>query len=169
MPDTGALLQHTLVVLAVLILAAKIGGELLGRLGQPYVLGELLAGLLLGNFSFFGVTTLDPLRTSPTLDLAAQIGAVLLLFEVGLESDLTQLLAVGGSAVVVSCLGVAAPMLLGFGVSALLLPQAGWITHLFVGGTLSATSVGITARVLKDLHKAATKEGRIILGAAVVD
>jgi len=169
MPDTGALLQHSLVVLAILILAAKIGGELLGRLGQPYVLGELLAGLVLGNLGLFGLTTLDPLRTSPILDLAAQIGAVLLLFEVGMESDLSQLLAVGGSALLVSSLGVAAPMLLGFGVSALLLPQATWITHLFVGGTLSATSVGITARVLKDLHKAGTKEGRIILGAAVVD
>ncbi|HEY4361948.1 MAG TPA: cation:proton antiporter [Bryobacteraceae bacterium] len=164
MPETGDLLRNSLVVLAILILAAKIGGELLGRLGQPYVLGELLAGLLLGNLGLF-----EPLRTNPILDLAAQIGAVLLLFEVGLESDLSQLLAVGGSAVVVSCLGVAAPMLLGFGVSALLLPEAGWITHLFVGGTLGATSVGITARVLKDLRKGATKEGRIILGAAVVD
>jgi Kef-type K+ transport system membrane component KefB len=169
MPDTGALLQHSLVTLAILILAAKIGGELLGRLGQPHVLGELLAGLLLGNLSLFGITALDALRTSPILDLTAQIGAVLLLFEVGIESDLTQLLEVGSSALLVSCLGVAAPMLLGFGVSAFLFPDSGWITHLFIGGTLSATSVGITARVLKDLGKSNTKEARIILGAAITD
>jgi Kef-type K+ transport system membrane component KefB len=169
MPDTGELVRHSLVVLALLILAAKIGGELLGRLGQPHVLGELLAGLLLGNLGLFGISALEPLRTNPILDLAAQIGAVLLLFEVGVESDLIQLLEVGASALLVSCLGVAAPLLLGFGVSALLAPQAGWITHLFVGGTLTATSVGITARVLKDLGKSHTKEARIILGAAVID
>jgi len=169
MPDTGELVRHSLVVLALLILAAKIGGELLGRLGQPHVLGELLAGLLLGNLGLVGVSALEPLRANPILDLIAQIGAVLLLFEVGVESDLFQLLEVGASALLVSCLGVAAPLLLGFAVSALLFPEAGWITHLFVGGTLTATSVGITARVLKDLGKTGTKEARIILGAAVTD
>jgi Kef-type K+ transport system membrane component KefB len=91
------------------------------------------------------------------------------LFEVGVESDLIQLLAVGLSSLVVATLGVIAPMILGYLVATQLIPDAGWLSHLFVGGTLTATSVGITARVLKDLGKANTKEARIILGAAVAD
>ena len=142
---------------------------MLGRLGQPPVLGELLMGVLLGNLSLFGITALEPLRDSSMLRVVAEIGAILLLFEVGVESDLFQLLAVGWSSLVVATLGVIAPMILGYIVSSYLLPDASWLTHLFVGGTLTATSVGITARVLKDLGKANTKEARIILGAAVAD
>jgi Kef-type K+ transport system membrane component KefB len=161
--------RNAVLVLALIIIAAKIGGELLGRLGQPPVLGELLMGVLLGNLSLFGITALEPLRDNAMLEAVAQIGAILLLFEVGVESDLFQLLAVGWSSLVVATLGVIAPMVLGYAVSAQLLPDAGWLTHLFVGGTLTATSVGITARVLKDLRKSNTKEARIILGAAVAD
>lgn len=126
-------------------------------------------GVLLGNLSLFGITALEPLRDSSMLRVVAEIGAILLLFEVGVESDLLQLLAVGWSSLVVATLGVIAPMILGYIVSSYLLPDASWLTHLFVGGTLTATSVGITARVLKDLGKANTKEARIILGAAVAD
>lgn len=151
-------------MLALIIVSAKIGGELVSRLGQPPVLGELLAGVALG-----AIPALEPLRSSPMLDVVAQFGAVLLLFEVGLESDLAKLLAVGWSALAVSCLGVITPMILGYGASAMLFSESGWITHLFVGATLTATSVGITARVLKDLRKTGTKEARIILGAAVAD
>src|SRR5262249_3230452 len=149
-----------------IIFAAKFGGELMSRLGQPPVLGELLIGVVLGNLSLVGITVLDPLKTSPTMRVVAEIGAILLLFEVGVESDLVQLLAVGWSSLVVATLGVIAPMILGYFVSMWLLPDASWLTHLFVGGTLTATSVGITARVLKDLGKAGTQEARIILGAA---
>ena len=156
-------------VLSLIIVAAKLGGEVLGRLGQPPVLGELLMGVLLGNLSLFGITALEPLRDSSMLRVVAEIGAILLLFEVGVESDLLQLLAVGWSSLMVATLGVIAPMILGYIVSSQLLPDASWLTHLFVGGTLTATSVGITARVLKDLGKANTKEARIILGAAVAD
>lgn len=156
-------------VLSLIIVAAKLGGELLGRLGQPPVLGELLMGVLLGNLSLFGITVLEPLRDSSMLRVVAEIGAILLLFEVGVESDLFQLLAVGWSSLVVATLGVIVPMILGYIVSSQLLPDASWLTHLFVGGTLTATSVGITARVLKDLGKANTKEAQIILGAAVAD
>jgi Kef-type K+ transport system membrane component KefB len=138
-------------------------------LGQPPVLGELLVGVLLGNLGLFGFTALEPLRDSLMLRVVAEIGAILLLFEVGVESDLFQLLAVGWSSLVVATLGVIAPMVLGYFVSLQLLPDAGWLSHLFVGGTLTATSVGITARVLKDLGKSNTKEARIILGAAVAD
>jgi len=156
-------------VLSLIIAAAKLGGELLGRLGQPPVLGELLMGVLLGNLRLFGITVLEPLRDSSMLRVVAEIGAILLLFEVGVESNLFQLLAVGWSSLVVAALGVIAPMILGYIVSSQLLPDASWLTHLFIGGTLTATSVGITARVLKDLGKANTKEARIILGAGVTD
>jgi len=163
------MVRQAVLVLALIIVAAKLGGELLGRLGQPPVLGELLMGVLLGNLGLFGITALEPLRDSAMLRVVAEIGAILLLFEVGVESDLLQLLAVGWSSLAVATLGVIAPMILGYVVSSQLLPEAGWLTHLFVGGTLTATSVGITARVLKDLGKANTKEARIILGAAVAD
>jgi Kef-type K+ transport system membrane component KefB len=156
-------------VLALIIAAAKLGGELLGRLGQPPVLGELFAGVLLGNLNLLGITLLDPLRDNVTIRTVAEVGAILLLFEVGVESDLFQLLAVGWSSLLAATLGVIAPMVLGYFVSAALIPGATWLTHLFVGGTLTATSVGITARVLKDLRKSGTKEARIILGAAVAD
>jgi Kef-type K+ transport system membrane component KefB len=163
------LVRQAILVLGLIILAAKIGGELLGRLGQPPVLGELLMGVVLGNLGLLGITALEPLRDSSLLRVLAEIGAILLLFEVGVESDLAQLLAVGWSSLAVATLGVIAPMVLGYIVSSQILPQAGWLSHLFVGGTLTATSVGITARVLKDLGKANTKEARIILGAAVAD
>ena len=162
-------MRQAILVLSLIIIAAKLGGEVLGRLGQPPVLGELLMGVLLGNLSLFGITALEPLRDSTMLRVVAEIGAILLLFEVGVESDLLQLLAVGWSSLMVATLGVIAPMILGYFVSSQLLPDTSWLTHLFVGGTLTATSVGITARVLKDLGKANTKEARIILGAAVAD
>ncbi len=167
--DISELVRQTMVVLVVIIVAAKFGGELMGRLGQPPVLGELVVGVVLGNLNLFGVTLLDPLKSSSPLSILAEIGAILLLFEVGVESDLVQLLAVGWSSLLVATLGVIAPMALGYIVSAQLIPEASWLTHLFVGGTLTATSVGITARVLKDLGKSNTKEARIILGAAVAD
>ena len=167
--DISEVVRQSMMVLTLIIVAAKLGGEVLGRLGQPPVLGELLMGVILGNLNLFGVTLLDPLKDNSTLRVVAEIGAILLLFEVGVESDLVQLLAVGWSSLLVATLGVIAPMMLGYIVSMQLLPDAGWLSHLFVGGTLTATSVGITARVLKDLGKANTKEARIILGAAVAD
>jgi Kef-type K+ transport system membrane component KefB len=105
----------------------------------------------------------------PDIHTAAEIGVILLLFEVGLESNLPGLLAVGLSATLVALLGVIAPVILGYFVSMWFLPESQWYVHLFAGATLAATSVGITARVLKDLRKMETKEAQIILGAAVVD
>jgi Kef-type K+ transport system membrane component KefB len=151
------------------LLAAKVGGEIFERLNQPAVLGELVFGMLLGNLHLAGFHALDWFKTSEGLAVAAEIGVILLLFEVGLESNIDELLAVGASAMLVAMLGVIAPMILGYGVSAWFLPDAAWYVHLFAGATLAATSVGITARVLKDLRQMETKEARIILGAAVVD
>jgi Kef-type K+ transport system membrane component KefB len=152
-----------------ILLAAKIGGELFEMLNQPAVLGELIFGVVLGNLHLVGFMALEPFKHDAMLALFAEIGVILLLFEVGLESDMRSLMAVGASAMLVAALGVLAPIGLGYGVSAWFLPQAAWYAHLFAGATLAATSVGITARVLKDLRKMHTKEARIILGAAVVD
>ena len=152
-----------------ILLAAKVGGELFETWNQPAVLGELLFGVVLGNVSLLGVMALESFKHNAGLELAAEIGVILLLFEVGLESDLGELLAVGTSALIVAILGVSAPILLGYGVSWWFLKDAAWYVHLFAGATLAATSVGITARVLKDLGKMDTKEARIILGAAVLD
>lgn len=167
--DIGEFVRQSMMVLAMILIAAKIGGELMARIGQPPVLGELIMGVVLGNLNIFGLTLLDPLKTNDTVRVVGEIGAILLLFEVGVESDLVQLLAVGWSSLLVATLGVIAPMILGYFVSTQLLPTAGWLSHMFVGGTLTATSVGITARVLKDLRRANTVEARIILGAAVAD
>ncbi len=153
----------------IILLAAKMGGEIFETWNQPAVLGELVFGVVLGNLHLLGLLALEGLKTEPGLAFAAEVGVILLLFEVGLKSDLSELLDVGTSALMVAILGVVAPVLLGYAVSSWLLPGGGWYVHLFAGAALAATSVGITARVLKDLEKMDTKEARIILGAAVVD
>ncbi len=180
-----------LIVLAVLLLAAKLGGELFERFKQPSVLGELLAGVLLGNlillvpsFDFF-----EPLRVAHIeqewaiiVDRLARLGVLLLLFEVGLESTVSEMRRVGVSSLLVAVIGVVVPFVLGYGVSWLfikeiptalvsVLPSGFSVSniHLFVGATLCATSVGITARVFKDLGKMHLTETKIILGAAVID
>ena len=155
--------------LAIILAAAKLGGDLATRARQPAVLGELVAGVLLGNLGLIGITGLQGLATNPTLDALAQVGVIILLFEVGLESTVRDMLKVGATAVLVATLGVIAPFALGWWVGALLLPGDGPYAHAFLGATLTATSVGITARVLRDLGKGATPEARVILGAAVVD
>jgi Kef-type K+ transport system membrane component KefB len=155
--------------LAVVLLAAMLFGDLAVRVGQPAVLGELIAGVLLGNLALVGVPWLEPLKSSAPLDLLARLGVVLLLFQVGLESTVAQMLEVGRASLFVAVLGVVAPFGLGWLVGAWLLPAAGPYVHAFLGATLSATSVGITARVLSDLGRGKSPEARIILGAAVID
>jgi Kef-type K+ transport system membrane component KefB len=155
--------------LALILLAAKVGGELAVRVGQPSVLGELVVGVVLGNLGLLGVHGLDGVAQDPSIDLLAGLGVLLLLFEVGLESTVEQMRAVGLSAVLVAVIGVAVPFALGWGVGALVLPEASAYTHAFLGATLTATSVGITARVFKDLGRSQSGEARTILGAAVVD
>ena len=155
--------------LAVILVAAKLGGELAVRVGQPAVLGELLAGVVLGNLGFVGVSGLEFLKTDPSIDMLAGIGVLVLLFEVGLESTVGQMLKVGLSAFLVALLGVVTPFALGWGVGAWLLPRSSAYVHAFLGATLAATSVGISARVLKDLGRSRSDEARVILGAAVID
>jgi Kef-type K+ transport system membrane component KefB len=158
-----------LLALAVILLSAKLGGDLATRAGQPAVLGELLAGVLLGGVSLLGYAGLEALKTDPSIDLLARLGVVLLLFEVALESTVKQMLGVGLSSFLVATLGVVAPFGLGWAVGAWLMPASSGYVHAFLGATLSATSVGITARVLQDLGRSQSSEARIILGAAVID
>jgi Kef-type K+ transport system membrane component KefB len=133
------------------------------------VLGELLAGVLLGNLGLLGLHWFEGVRDLPAVDVLAQIGVILLLFRVGLESDVKKMMAVGASAFLVAVLGVIAPMVLGFFVTRAFFPAQHSLAHWFVGATLCATSVGITARVFGDLGRATSTEGRIVLGAAVID
>src|SRR5437867_216626 len=149
--------------------ASTLDGSLVARLGQSPVLGELAAGIVIGNLGLFGIHGLDSLRGLAGLDLLAQIGVLFLLFSVGLQSDVKQMMAVGASSFVVAVLGVIAPIGLGYFCSAWFFPHHNPLTHWFVGATLCATSVGITARVLSDLNRTTSTEGRIILGAAVID
>lgn len=158
-----------LIGVAVMLVAAKLAGEVFERLRQPAVLGELVAGVLLGNLVILGFTSIEPLKTNETIAALAELGVIILLFEVGLESDLRKMIEVGWSSLLVAFLGVVAPFLLGWAVSAYFLPEAANLTHIFIGAILCATSVGITARVFQDLRKLATREARIILGAAVID
>jgi Na+:H+ antiporter len=155
--------------IAAMLIVAKLCGEIFERLKQPAVLGELIAGILIGNLALVGIEAAEPLKTDPVIAALAELGVIILLFEVGLESDLREMLEVGWSSLVVAVLGVVTPFLLGWGVSAYFLPDAPRLVHIFIGATLCATSVGITARVFKDLGKLATREARIILGAAVID
>jgi Kef-type K+ transport system membrane component KefB len=158
-----------LLALAFAIVCAKLAGELFVRLGQPAVLGELLTGVVAGNAAVFGGPDLSALVSSETLTVLAELGAVLLLFHVGLESTPREMMAVGGRATLVAVVGVVTPMILGFGVGELLRPGESWMLHAFLGAMLAATSVGITARVLKDADALRKPFARIILGAAVID
>ena len=153
---------HTLGVLAAVLLGAKVLGELAERIRQPAVIGELLAGVLLGP-SLIGLV--DP--GAPILHLMAEIGVIVLLFSIGLETQLKRLLSVGAVSSVVALAGVILPFAGGYAVSLLL-----GFTHIqsiVMGAALTATLVGITARVLGDLGWLERTEGQVIMGAAVID
>ncbi len=155
--------------LVIIMITAKVGGEIAERVSQPAVLGELIGGVVLGNLALLGFHGFDFLATNEGIGIIAEIGVILLLFEVGLESNVKEMMSVGVSSLLVALLGIVAPFFLGWGVSAYFLPDEEMLVHLFIGATLCATSVGITARVLTDLGKVASREAKIILGAAVID
>lgn len=151
-----------LMKIVIIIAVARLLGYLAERLKQPAVLGELIAGILLGPSLFDLVHETDPIFT-----FLAEIGVIVLLFLVGLESNIYQLLKVGKASFFVAVLGILVP----FGLGYFYCIYAGYSTMiaLLVGGTLTATSVGITMRVLSELGKTNSEEGKIILGAAVLD
>lgn len=155
--------------LALILAVAKLGGAFAVRIGQPAVLGELVAGVLLGSLDDFGVLWFRGIEGNTGVDLLANLGVIILLFEVGLESTVKDMLKVGLPALLVAVLGVVTPFALGWGVGAVLLPDRSVYAHAFLGATLTATSVGITARVLQDLNRSQSAEAKVILGAAVID
>lgn len=168
----GVDIARFFLALAAILIAAKLLGELAERIGQPAVLGELIAGVLLGA-SALGVV---PSTGVPgeLIHVLAELGVLLLLFEIGLETDLREMFRVGSASLAVAVVGVVLPFALGY-VYWAHVPHpavgAGDATTaaIFVGATLTATSVGITARVLSDLGRMATQEARVIIGAAVID
>ena len=194
--NSALVLASVLLSLVVIYLASKIGGELSNRVGLPPVLGELVGGVIVGvsaldllvfpegggnasnsvimNFiqATAGLNQQEAVATfaaqSEVISVLAELGVVILLFEIGLESNLKELMAVGIQATVVAVVGVAVPFAAGtvglmtfFGISA--------VPAIFAGAALTATSIGITSKVLSELGSLSSKEGQIILGAAVID
>ncbi len=156
-------------LIALLLLFAKIGG-VIEKLGQPSVLGELLAGIALSFAAYFGIGIFDEMRHNETLAFLAEIGAVILLFQIGLESNLKSLATVGASAFKVAIIGVIAPLILGtYVIGPLFFADAPFISHLFIGAAMVATSVGVTASVFKALGTLKSRSSQTVLGAAVID
>lgn len=148
--------------LLIILLTARIFAELAVRLHAPSVIGELFAGIVLGP-SLFGWIEL-----SETIRMMAGIGIILLLFEVGLETNIKRLIHSSKKSVVIAIFGFTFPFILGFIVAYNIFSQS-LLTALFVGGTITATSIGITVRVLTDLKLEQSRIGQIVLGAAVID
>ena len=148
--------------LAAILIFARVGAELAVRFGAPSVIGELVAGIVLGP------SLLGWLEPTEVVRLLAEIGVILLLFDVGLETDLGRLARSGVRSGVVALGGFVVPFLLGFGASRWLFGHE-LLLALFVGGTLTATSIGVTVRVLRDVGRQNSPEGQIVLGAAVID
>jgi Kef-type K+ transport system membrane component KefB len=196
MDNSQLILAGVLVSLVVIYLASKIGGELCVRVNLPPVLGELLGGVIVGVsvlklliFPDVDLGAGDSLviqwltataglapaaaqivfeRESESVALLAELGVIILLFEIGLESDLQELLRVGTQAVIVAIVGVVVPFALGT-LGLIYLFHTPPIAAIFAGASLTATSIGITAKVLTEIGKLNTTEGQIIIGAAVVD
>ncbi len=188
-------LASVLLSLIVIFLAAKLGGELCARVNLPSVLGELVGGVVVGvsalNLIVFPEgaepvhsVLMDFVQITSSLDaeallavfksqsevisVLAEIGVVILLFEIGLESDLKELIRVGPQAAVVAVVGVVVPFVAGTaGLIAFF--NVGTIPAVFAGAALTATSIGITAKVLAELQTLSSREGQIIIGAAVLD
>ncbi len=159
----------TFLWIAVLLILARVA-SLVERFGQPSVLGELVLGVLLGNLALIGWNFFEPVKADAFIAFLAELGVVILLFQIGLESNIQKMKAVGVRALLVAIIGVVVPFVLGTYVAGpWLLPGESFNTYLFLGAALTATSVGITARVFRDLGKLQTPEAQIVLGAAVID
>ncbi len=155
---------NVLLALIIIFLAIKAGAYIADKFKQPRVLVELLIGVLVGNTYLF-----DFMHELKFIELLAALGVIILLFEVGLESNLDDMQALGRESILVAVFGVILPFVGGYYVSGYLMPELSEITRVFIGATLTATSVGITARVFKDLQVLQSPEARIVLGAAVID
>jgi Kef-type K+ transport system membrane component KefB len=195
-PDSSFVLAGVMLSLVVVYLASKIGGELSNRLGFPPVLGELVGGVLVGvsalHLLVFPDTGVDgssslvmqillstdgltPEAVNPTfkatgevISILSDLGVIILLFEIGLESNLNELMKVGIQAILVAVVGVTVPFVVGTA-GAMLIFGVPAIPAIFAGAALTATSIGITSKVLSELNQLTSKEGQIILGAAIAD
>jgi Kef-type K+ transport system membrane component KefB len=166
------------IALALILIFSKIFGELAERVKQPAVLGELLAGVVLGGSVLAVVPSVAGMSGYDIFHTLSELGVAILLFEIGLETDLKDLLRVGLTSTLVAIVGVVVPFALGFGsimafdkfgLLGSLDPSLVILIAITAGATLTATSVGITARVLSDMNRLQTGEAKIILGAAVID
>ncbi len=194
--DSSLVLAGVMLSLVVVYFASKLGGELSNRLGFPPVLGELVGGVLVGVSALHllifpgtgieGASSLimqilqstDGLRpeaveptfkaTSEVISVLSELGVIILLFEIGLESNLNELMKVGIQAIVVAVVGVTVPFVAGTA-GAMIIFGVPAIPAIFAGAALTATSIGITSKVLSELGQLTSKEGQIILGAAIVD
>ncbi len=156
-------------MIAVILVAAKVSA-MVEKFGQPSVLGELVMGVVLGNLVLLGITIFEPIKENGIIKFLAELGVVILLFQVGLESNIQKMKKVGVRAFAVAIIGVVLPFVLGtYFAGPLLLPGQPTIAYLFLGAALTATSVGITARVFKDLGKLQLPAAQVVLGAAVID
>lgn len=157
------------IVLAILLVAAKIF-HLIEKIKLPPVVGELVAGIFLGNLALFGFHYFDEVGTNDVVKFLAEMGVIILLFQIGLESNAKELTRVGMKSVKVALIGAFLPFLLGsYIVGPLLLPGQETSTYLFLGAALAATSVSIPSKVLMDMGKMKTKAAKIFLGATVID
>jgi len=154
-------LLDPLLDLVLILVAAKLAGEAATRLGQPAVLGELLVGIALGP------SLLNLVARTEIVVFLAELGAIVLLFEVGLESDLSELKKAGRQGAAVAAVGIIAPFLAGWAFALAFVEEG--LVALFIGATLTATSIGITARVLSDLGRLNLRESQIVLAAAIFD
>ncbi|MBD2074988.1 cation:proton antiporter [Phormidium sp. FACHB-592] len=194
--NASILLSGVLLSLVVIYLASKCGAEFSKRLDFPPVLGELVAGVVVGVsalhlviFPESGMEASDSVvmtvlqwlngltpdaltnvfqSQSEVVSVLAELGVIILLFEIGLESDLRQLKEVGSQAVIVACVGVAVPFTAGTA-GLMMLFNVPTIPAIFAGAALTATSIGITSKVLSELGRLKSKEGQIIVGAAIID
>ncbi len=194
--NSSLVLAGVLLSLVVIYLASKVGGEIANRFGFPPVLGELVGGVIVGVSALHLIVfpDKDPTgssslimqflqltggltpeatpevfsATSEVVSVLAELGVIILLFEVGMESDLRELVKVGGMATLVAVVGVTVPFVLGT-VGAIVIFHVPNIPAIFAGAALTATSIGITSKVLSEIGQLSSKEGQIILGAAVID
>lgn len=167
---TGSPAGENLLWLALILMSARLFAPLAQRVGFPAVLGELLLGVALGNLSLLGIAFFSGVTQDPIIAFIAEMGVLVLLLQIGLETQLKDLLAVGPRALAVGVTGIIMPFILGgWLVGPWLLPGKDVNAYLFLGATLSATSVGITGRVFRDMGKLNLPAARIVLGAAVID
>ncbi|MCK5044460.1 cation:proton antiporter [Candidatus Parcubacteria bacterium] len=159
----NALISEVLMQLVILLIAAKSMGLVFEKIKQPKVLGELIAGLLIGP-SILGLIDIH----NEIIIFLAELGVIVLLFEVGVETKIKELIKTGWSSLVVAIIGVVVPLMLGM-LYILTFTNLDMKVAFFIGAALTATSVGLTVRVLGEMGKSQSKEGKIILGAAIID